>query len=76
MIPMDREHKQNCSTCAKTKLTRSSCKVNLVGHTDNITVHVEIWGPMHTTTYGGMRYFLTLTATPHRNVRVQLLKAS
>lgn len=41
----------------------------------DITKHAEVCGPMKTQTYGGKNYFLTLTTTPQRYVRVHFLNA-
>lgn len=63
MNHLDREHEQNCSTYRQRKTERSPCEVHLLRHAGNSIVQGDMCCSMLTTTYGGRKYFLTLTAT-------------
>lgn len=55
--------KQNfiCDVCPKARQHRSSFPNSIIHTTVPFQlVHIDIWGPYHTKTYNGFRYFLTL----------------
>lgn len=63
-----------CQTCTHTKQTKASASEKLVQNSLEVTIHANICGLVQTNTFGGRRYFLTMTATPHRYVGVPQLR--
>jgi hypothetical protein len=41
----------------------------------NELVHADIWGPAHTASHGGSKYFLTCSDDHTRHIRIYCLKA-
>ncbi|XP_074301087.1 uncharacterized protein LOC141632441 [Silene latifolia] len=64
-VSSDTEHKlRSCSICAKARQHRLSFNVSTsVFFSSFELLHIDLWGPYHTPTYNGHKYFLTTTVT-------------
>lgn len=74
MIFTRREKESICKVCIQTKQTKAPASGKLVGEAENITQHIDICGPLLVHSFGGNRYFMSMTTTPHRYTSVQLLR--
>lgn len=65
---------RSCEICGKVRQTR------LAFHLSNITsqkpfelIHVDLWGPYHTPSFNGIKYFITIVVDFSRSTWVHLL---
>lgn len=66
--------KQMCETCVETRSMKVTCKGNLVERSRAITMPADVCGPMQHQCFGRSKYFVVMIVTPHRYVRVRLMK--
>lgn len=54
----------SCKDCIQAKTTKPPSNGNLVGSSQQMTVHTDLYGPFRQQTYTGRRLFVTFTVTP------------
>lgn len=64
---------QSCDTCVQTKQTSVPAKGSLVDNSKDLTIHADICGPFRTQTFVKKVYFATMTSTPDRYTKAELL---
>ncbi len=66
-----------CEGCIKGKHQRTSFSKDGATRASQLLeiVHTDVWGPMRTTSHGGVRYFLTFIDDFSRKTHVYFLKA-
>lgn len=63
-----------CDVWVTAKLSRKASNGQPIARSPNVTIHGNICEPFQAPTFGGQRYFVTLTTAPQRFVRVYLKK--
>lgn len=62
----DNLQKKDCSASVYSKKTKATSKGKLIITAQDMTLHLDICGLLGEATYGVIKYFLTMTTTPHR----------
>lgn len=73
MSTQKKAQSHKCETCVESKNTKAACNGAVVDELKEITVYINICGPMKNTTIQGNRYFVPMATAPHRYIRTKLL---
>lgn len=68
MRSRDRPQAKECETCMYARQAKASTVRNLTGSNQNITLYMDIFGPIRETTNRDKQYFLTRTKTPYQHI--------
>lgn len=60
--------------CAEAKQTKAPATDRLVEKSENITLLIDIFGPIQMQSLGGNCYFMKMRTTTHRSTNVQMLQ--
>lgn len=74
MTDSNKPSTQNCLFCVDIKRTRTNSAKKFIFHLKAAAINENIYGIMEETASAGNLYFLEMTGTEHRYMRVKLLK--